>query len=487
MIRRGFVTFVLIGLMLGLLTGVAWRAVDMKTTVPTEVVSTAPDSDEPVAPPPPVLPVPVPPRKKRVETVVLGRPLRVVGLGWDRLAPALLANAGKAPSEASAFSPSGLAVSVAPVAGLPDVVETLARGGEEEQGADVAVVPLPQWLANQDELRAIDPVVFYVAGWSHGREAVLGAPGADVAAPDDEHLVRVGFRSVGPAYLALFGFDAEGIPPQDVLLVGPDAEPAPPWQAVDVIDLESSGRSDIRPAMRWTTSQASGLIPIVMVASRRWLEAHPEVLVAWLRGWIFGVGEVSGQVAAAARRIGRLDGAPSPLGVMRGLETWKPCSLQENLALFELGGLEPPPLRVVMRRTWRLLSEARLATPVPRVLPISADVVEGALRARLPLDVGDSTAPSRGAIAGDVASGKRVVLARPLDDIDGYDLARELAVLGSAFPSAVVRVTPRNANGPFRATFELARALSSVPHTVVLANPDPDLLTAATLEVLLTP
>jgi len=491
MIRRGFVTFVLIGLILSLLTLVAWRAVDMKTTLLPDVVSATLDADEPVetieSPSGPVLHVPAPPPENQTKTRVLERPLFVVGLGWDRLAPALLANAGKAPSKASSFSPSGLAVSVAPVDGLPDVIEALARGGGQEQGADVAIVPLPQWLAAQDKLQAIDPVVFYVAGWSHGREAVFGAPRADVAAPDDARPVRVGFKDIGPAYLALFGFDAEGITPPDISLIGADADPAPSWQAVDVIDFEASTRSDVRPSMRWTTSQASGLIPIVMVASRSWTETHPKALVAWLRGWLSGVGEVSGKVAEAARQLGRMDGAPQPLRLMRGLETWEPCSLKENLALFELDGPDAQPLRLVMRRTWNLLNRSQLAAPVPRALPISADIVKAASRARLPTDVGGTTAWSGVSVADETTGGQHVVLTRPLDDIDGYELARELAALGGAFPSSVLRVTPKKKNGPVQTAFELARALSSVPQTVVLADPNPDLSTAATIEVLLAP
>ena len=98
-----------------------------------------------------------------------------------------------------------------------------------------------------------------------------------------------------------------------------------------------------------------------------------------------------------------------------------------------------------------------------------------------------STAWSGVSVADETTDGKHVVLTRPLDDIDGYELARELAALGGAFPSSVLRVTPKKKNGPVQTAFELARALSSVPQTVVLADPNPDLSTAATLEVLLAP
>jgi hypothetical protein len=239
--------------------------------------------------------------------------------------------------------------------------------------------------------------------------------------------------------------------------------------------------------MRWTTSQASGLIPIVMVASRPWMEAHREALVAWLHGWLFGVRDVFGNVADAARQLGRLDGAPQPLRLMRGLETWEPGSLKENLVLFELDGPDPQPLRLVMRRTWDLLNKAQLAAPLPRVLPISADIVKAARQAHLPTGVGGSTAGSGVSVAEDATGAKRVVLTRPLHDIDGYEFARELAALGSAFPSAVLRVTPKTKNGLVQTEFKLASALSSVPQALVLADPNPDLSTAATLEVLLAP
>ena len=489
MIRRGLVTIVLLGLTLALVTSVIWRAVLLQTTLVTDL-----DPDEPEAtteersetPTGPVLHVPAPPPEHPPIVRVLDRPLSVVGLGWDRLAPALLANAGKVPNKASVFSPSGLAVSVEPTDDLSRVVEALARGGALAGGADVAVVPLPRWLTVQDELQAIDPVVFYVAGWSQGREAVFAGSLAEAGVPDAGSQVRLGVGNMDAAYLALFGLDAMGISPRMVTFADPAAEPAPVWQAVDVLSVKAATSAGVRPAMQWTTAQASGLIPIVMVASRPWARAHTAALVTWLRGWWSGVTEGSGKIAEAARRLGEMEGAPEPLRLMRGMETWEPCSLKQNLELFELDTARGLPLRTVMMRTWGLLHEAQVAGPSPTEMPLHAGVIEAAVRARVPTDV-DATSWRGSSASPTVAGAGRVVLTRPLDEVDGYELARHVAELGSVFPTAQLRVTPKKKDGPIQHAFELARALSPIPQAVELNAPRSELATAGTLEVLLRP
>lgn len=487
MIRRGLVTLALLGLVLSLVAVVTMRAVQMKTSLVPDLVDDEP-AEAPVEraeqnPSGPVLRVPSPPPERPRQVRLLDRPLVVAGLGWERLAPALSANAGLTPSKASAFAPSGLAVTVRPGVDAAGLVEALARGGEDEEGADVAVVSLPTWVSVHDRVAAVEPVVFYVAGWSGGREGVFEASAVDAGAPEDSPTVRIASGDLDATYLALFGLDLERVPVSGVSLVDEDDGSASTMRAVDLLDLDATA---VRPPLRWTTARASRLIPIVMVGSRPWVESHEQALVAWLRGWLFGVGELSGQIAPAARRLSRIEGAPSPLRLMRGLQAWEPSSLSENLALFELDGPSSQTLRETMRRTWSLLHQAHLAGSPPWRLPVHAGIVRSAYLAEVATDVGSASAWRGGSSAAGGAEAWQTVLSRPMDETDGLTLAKELALLQSVYPGAVLQVVPKKKDGPIQTAVEAARDLSSIPQTLVLGDPNPDLPSAGRLDVLVT-
>ena len=480
MIRRGLVTLALIGLTLALLAVVTVRAVDMKTSlVPDLEEDETEESMEEQTPSGPVLHVPSPPPERPRQVQLLERPLVVVGLSWERLAPALIANVGREPNRASAFAPSGLAVAVQPKAAAGELVDALARGGDDEQGADLAVVSLPTWVSVHDRVAAIDPVVFYVAGWSRGREGVLATSVVD-AGTSDATTERIVPSDLDAAYLALFGLDVERA--GAATIVDEQADPAPTLHAVDLLDTSTAPGA--RPRLRWTTARASGLIPIVMVASRPWVESHPEALVAWLRGWLFGVGEMSGQTAPAARRLGKMKEAPAPLRLMRGLQMWEPSSLSENLVLFELDGPCAQPLRLVMARTWSLMHKADLAAGPPRTMPLHVDI----LRSAYLLEVGGNVGAwvRQRSVRQDSADGWQTVVSRPLVEVDGFSLAKDLALLGSVYPTAVLQVVPKEKDGPVQRAFEVATELSSVPQTVVLGDPNPDLTSSGTIDVLVS-
>ena len=100
------------------------------------------------------------------------RPVRVVGLGWEVLAAGVLANDGLDPGEKSKFKEAGVETHFAAVANMGTVQKQLARGGADEKGADVALLPLPDFVASYERLRGLDPKVFFIVGWSYGRDGV---------------------------------------------------------------------------------------------------------------------------------------------------------------------------------------------------------------------------------------------------------------------------------------------------------------------------
>src|SRR5262249_22322297 len=78
----------------------------------------------------------------------LGRPLRVAVLGWENVSPGFGADAG-------APSMQGQAVDVGVVEGMPAIESRLAKGGADPAGADIAIMPLPSFVASYEKLRAL--------------------------------------------------------------------------------------------------------------------------------------------------------------------------------------------------------------------------------------------------------------------------------------------------------------------------------------------
>jgi hypothetical protein len=112
--------------------------------------------------------------------------VRVAALGWDLVA------AGAAMTPADGGAPAhGPPVELAPEPSLDAIEARLARGGADLLGADVAVLPLPAFVGAYEKLRALDPRVFLVVGFSHGREEIHAAPGALLKPPPGADEVKM--------------------------------------------------------------------------------------------------------------------------------------------------------------------------------------------------------------------------------------------------------------------------------------------------------
>ncbi len=147
---------------------------------------------------------------------LMDRPLRVTALGWDLAAPGLLANGGADPAPTSDFAAAGLEVHIAPTDAASSLEAALARGGEDKDGADIAILPLPTFVASYERLRALALDIFFVTGWSRGHEAILAGK-AEWPTKGEVKLAAIGGSPA--AFVALWAFDLQGIAPGQVKLV----------------------------------------------------------------------------------------------------------------------------------------------------------------------------------------------------------------------------------------------------------------------------
>lgn len=399
----------------------------------------APAPERPVSPdnePAPVAP-PV--------TIAPERPLRVTALGWELLGPAVIANDGLIPGDASQFRRSGLAVELA-VAHTPDeLAARLARGGAVADGADVALLPLPTFVASYEQLRALAPEVFFVIGWSHGRDAL--------AAEQPELLIEIETKArsstielVGtpgqPAtMLSLFALEQAGFAIDRVELISPQdarAERASLRAIERSLDSPSSSIVDARELVL-TSADAPRLIPMVAVAPAGFVRDNTDELARFTRIWLSGVEQLGANVPAAARRIAAQPGAPEAVALLERMGYVSFAELADAVRLAGLSGRGALSLEVLFQRNWSLWREVGvLSTPAPEHAPLDNSVIARvALGEGAPVVLGHHE-PDR--------VGERLILVHcvpPDAALDEAALVETIGFLAASFARAEIELSVR--------------------------------------------
>jgi hypothetical protein len=363
------------------------------------------------------------------------RTLRVAGLGWEAVVPGVLVDKGLKPGVGEGFGAAGLAVEIAVLDAMSAVEGALARGGADKDGADVALVPLPTFVASYERLRALSPEVFFVVGWSRGREALVGPKDLLTSPPASPKLA--GAPGTAATFLGLFALDAAGAPADRVTLLPPTGKPG------DAVAEAVDRGADPLPALV-TTADASRLVPLVAVAQHGLVEKHGPALAALASKWLDGQAELAADPPAAARVVAAIPGAPEPLGLLARLGETAPASLAEAARLAGLSGRGAVTLEALFQEAWRIWRAAgQLSTPAPEVTPISTGVVRALVQSRGP-SVGPEPAPKPRA-----GGAERVLLAHPMAGakLEDAEVARAIGLYAGVFDRSRVRVAVRGAGG----------------------------------------
>lgn len=432
------------------------------------------------------------------------RPLRVTALGWELVAEGVAVTDDPASND-------GLTIELAPEATASAVEARLGRGGPDPEGADVAVMPLPTFVLAYEKLRALEPRVFAITGWSHGREEFHAARGAwpKVAGPDvklatTERAVRSeqGPEPVGTDGATLFGLfalDLAGISPahvERVELAG-DGVKAP-------FSAFMKGTPDDRP-LALSTSDAANFLPLVAVAPRAVLDAHADLLGAFVRRWNRGQEIVRRDASLVARRMTHKEelhlsagvsmGPPDVLSIVERLGQIQPLPLDQQRGWLDAGarpGSRQISLATLMQRTWQLARAARLTTMgAPEPLPIDARIVDAVAPA--PVDSTNAHAADADADAGAWATvpAKATVLVidRVIDPQATVEsVGNELSFLATVFDRATFRVTAKGGEKAALAAVGLAVERFGVPRDrLATTQREPSDNAFASIEVLTLP
>jgi hypothetical protein len=382
----------------------------------------------------------------------LARPLRLAAPGWDLLAPGIIANQGLAPGKQSAFAADGLDVALAPLEGTAAVEEALARGGEHSQGADVVIVPLPSLVASFERLAALDPQVFFVAGWSRGREALRSRHESLGALPATGEVRVAAVTGSAALYFGLFMLEVAGVPASRVRLAAPDSKPGE-------VALSAVGR-DTDPGLRepgpWnvlmTTAEAPRMIPIVAVAQASFVARHASSLAVLSRRWLDAEEQVRADAGAAARRIAAEPGAPEPVAMIQRLGWIAPCSLADNARAVGLAGRGAVTLESSFQRAWQIWRAARVLTaPAPEAAPVSTAIVASLVRTHPALvqpPAAAGNAERSGRTLGSGAQRAPIALWRaPEGKLDEQAFVAQAGFLAGVFERSGVRVGLRGPGG----------------------------------------
>jgi hypothetical protein len=313
----------------------------------------------------------------------MDRPLQIVALGWDLLVPGLIANGGLTSGADSAFTERGLELRARAVSTLAQVQAALAAGGDGKDGADIAVVPLPALAVTYEDLRALDPQLFWVVGMSRGRDALYGKSATALRKPPRGRVKMIGERGDAATFLGLFALDLAGVDVARVKLVKRT-------DAADLaaLDRDHPGSADLAESreLLLTTSDATELIPYVAIAPRGFLDANADAVAAFIAGWIDGIHKLRQDVPAAAREVSKLEGTPSAVVLIKRLGHIEFVDLAGNARLLGLSGRGAVTIESLLAESFRLWRRVgALTAPTPAAAPISGAAVTALVLSKPPL------------------------------------------------------------------------------------------------------
>ncbi|MBX7083686.1 MAG: hypothetical protein K1X88_31040, partial [Nannocystaceae bacterium] len=276
--RRAVITVLLVGLLGAVGAMAADRPLPQVAAAPIDPREQASPDVAPspeLAAPPAAVTVPSRPRA--------AVPLQVVATGWELLAPAVAMHGGVGGAAAvpgSQFEAAGVRVGLSASADATAIEARLGRGGEVGDGAEVAVMPLPVFLASYERLQALSPQVFAVVGWSRGADVLTGSASWLRRPPPRGRVGLAGERGSAHAMLGLFALAQAGVDPSRIDLVDEGG-------ALQARARGRSGSIDARQVVL-STADAVHLVPIVAVAPKGVIAAKRDALAAWLRVWFAG-------------------------------------------------------------------------------------------------------------------------------------------------------------------------------------------------------
>lgn len=352
--------------------------------------------------------------------------VRVVGLGAESIAPGIVAGRGLHSTDESDFAEGSLDVYLRKVAEVSAVERALSLGGDTEEGAHLIVLPLPTFVASYERLRALDPRILAVAGWSQGRDALYG--------PASDSLMHTRRRSevslcaeIGSpeSFFALYLLELSGTSIDNVNI---QQRCGNGFRAHD-----RSGSDTPSGRLIATSADASTLVPWVIIGPASLFEGEEarQMVRRWLHGWFAGVNEIREHAAESARLIASATNS-DPVQILQHLGQLQVADLAQNVRAFGLSGRGALNVSALFGETWRVWREAGvLVTPAPSQSPVDSSLIALAALA----SAERPTSPSVDGASFDTPPILRVALSN-----ERAELVHRVGWLADLFPRSAIEV-----------------------------------------------
>ncbi len=412
-----------------------------------------------------------------VQARLLDRPLRVATLGWALAAPGVMLGPAQDHEGADGGRPP-FELELAPVDTLAQIEGRLVRGGADQEGADVVVLPLPELVASYERLRALEPQAFLLVGFSTSSEFLYPRAGASpgrVLPGDVKVSVSSRDRPESLQWMALFTLDAFGVSPGRVKFQAAEGD-ASPFFAGRFTD-KNDGKHLL------STYEADRLIPLVAAAPKGALDSRGPLYRAWASSWLDGLDRAYKDASTAGMRLSTRTGATFSASVQGKTEPGAALDafgrmgrvdLAENLRWLAPGPERPAPLEALFLRNLEAFRQAGLV-----VAPAPPSAVQGAAVA----EIGRGVKPAVEKVATPRGDPPLLVRREP-GPIDDAELQRLVLVYSAVFDRAPLRVSLKGGDKASTAFVEATRSKLGLPPEKLLVGKTPMAGASAILEVL---
>jgi len=289
---------------------------------------------------------------------ILGRPLRVGVVTWPGYGGGITANNGFAPNKDCIYwNGHKLLVQFMLMEDVDARAKAFARGGDD--GVDIVwstvdfwANELPGFIKSGVNAKAVMQV-----DWSRGGDAIVVDD--SIHRIEDLKGKKISLASFTPSqWLLEYSMENSSLNPSDQAaiyksLVGTNGSDVARENFVaGKVDACVCWEPDVTEALQKrpgshilvSSKTAANLIADVMVAREDFIQQHPDVIKAFVQGWMEGTTEANRHPETAAQLLMENEPVYKALGedeTMKGLSTVKWATLEDNTKMFGLDGSEP--------------------------------------------------------------------------------------------------------------------------------------------------
>jgi outer membrane protein OmpA-like peptidoglycan-associated protein len=313
---------------------------------------------------------------------LLGRPLRVGVVTWPGYAGGIVANNGFKPSKECIFwNNHKLLVEFMLMEDVDARAKAFARGGKD--GVDIVwstvdfwANELPGFIHGDVKARAVMQV-----DWSRGGDAIVADP--SIRRIEDLKGKRISLALFTPSHWLLeYSLENSSLDEADQAqivksLVGKNASPDARADFVaGKVDAAVVWEPDVTEALKKrpgthvlvSSKTAANLIADLMVAREDFISQHPDVIKAFVQGWLEGTVEANRNNDLVVKLLMENEPLYKDLGeqvTREGLATVKWADLIDNTKMFGLDGSEPLFDRIFKQASLAWVKRGYINRPVP--------------------------------------------------------------------------------------------------------------------------